>query len=103
MTESQQSSFERLKEVLNHAYVIVQPETGKDFVVCSDTSHVGLGCVLVQEGKVVAYALRKLKDHEWNYPTNDLELATVVSALEIWRHSLYGEKCTIYIDHKSLK
>ena len=57
----------------------------------------------MQDGKVVAYASRQLKPHEQNYPTHDLELAAVVFALKIWRHYLYGEKCIIYIDHKSLK
>ena len=57
----------------------------------------------MQDGKVVAYASRQLKTHEQNYPTHDLELAIVVFALKIWRHYLYGEKCRIYTDHKSLK
>ncbi|KAG8474779.1 hypothetical protein CXB51_031703 [Gossypium anomalum] len=78
-------------------------EFGKDFTVYSDASHMGLGCVLMQEGKVVAYASRKLKPHEGNYPTHDLELAAVIFALKIWRHYLYGERCVIYTDHKSLK
>ena len=72
-------------------------------MICSDASLNGLGCVLMQEGKVVAYASRKLKSHEKNYPTHDLELAAIVFALKIWRHYLYGEKCFIYTDHKSLK
>ncbi|KAI3775941.1 hypothetical protein L1987_45701 [Smallanthus sonchifolius] len=63
----------------------------------------GLGCVLMQRGKVIAYASRQLKIHEVNYPTHDLELAAVVFMLKIWRHYLYGVKCTIYSDHKSLK
>ena len=57
----------------------------------------------MQEGKVVAYASRQLKPHEKNYPTHDLELAAIVFALKIWRHDLYGEKCFIYTNHKSLK
>ena len=69
----------------------------------SDVSRIGLGCVLMQDGKVVAYASRQLKPHEQNYPTHDLELAVVVFALKIWRHYLYGEKCRIFTDHKSLK
>ncbi|KAG8503511.1 hypothetical protein CXB51_001474 [Gossypium anomalum] len=64
---------------------------------------VPFGCVLMQEGKVVAYASRQLKPHEGNYPTHDLELAAVIFALKIWRHYLYGERCIIYTDHKSLK
>ena len=72
-------------------------------MIFSDASLNGLGCVLMQEGKVVAYASRQLKPHEKKYPTHDLELAAIVFALKIWRHYLYGEKCFIYTDHKSLK
>ena len=72
-------------------------------MIFSDASLNGLGCVLMQEDKVVAYASRQLKPHEKNYPTHDLELAAIVFALKIWRHYLYGEKCFIYTDHKSLK
>ena len=68
-----------------------------------DASRVGLGCVLMQHGKVIAYASRQLKKHEQNYPTHDLEMAAVIFALKIWRHYLYGETCEIFIDHKSLK
>ncbi|KAG8497006.1 hypothetical protein CXB51_008206 [Gossypium anomalum] len=102
-TEECQQSFEELKKLLTEAPVLLQPESGKEFVVYSDASLNGLGCVLMQEGKVVAYASRQLKPHERNYPTHDLELATVVFALKIWRHYLYGEKCRVYTDHKSLK
>ncbi|RVW49285.1 Transposon Ty3-I Gag-Pol polyprotein [Vitis vinifera] len=69
----------------------------------SDASHQGLGCVLMQHGKVVAYASRQLKPYERNYPTHDLELAAMVFALKIWRHFLFGETCEIFTDHKSLK
>ena len=69
----------------------------------SDASKQGLGCVLMQEGKVIAYASRQLRPHEQNYPTHDLELAAVIFALKIWRHYLYGETCQIFTDHKSLK
>ncbi|KAK8700609.1 hypothetical protein V6N13_019000 [Hibiscus sabdariffa] len=69
----------------------------------SDASHSGLGCVLMQGDNVVAYASRQLKPHELNYPTHDLELVAVVFALKIWRHYLYGEKCHVFTDHKSLK
>jgi ribonuclease HI len=74
------------------------PDIKKDFVVYCDASKQGLGCVLMQEGKVVAYASRQLEKHEENYPTHDLELAAVVHALKIWRHY----KCELYTDHKSL-
>ena len=67
-----------------------------------DASRVGLGCVLMQDGKVIAYASRQLRRHELNYPTHDLEMAAVIFALKIWRHYLYGEKCEIYTDHKIL-
>ena len=75
----------------------------KPFLVYCDASYIGLGCVLMQEGKVVAYSSRELKVHEKNYPTHDLELAAVVHALKTWRHYLYGQRCDVYTDHKSLK
>ena len=98
-----QSSFETLKEILVEAPVLIQPTSGRDYTVYSDATMIGLGCVLMQDGKVVAYASRQLKSHEQNYPTHDLESAAVVFALKIWRHYLYGEKCRIFTDHKSLK
>ncbi|KAG8496767.1 hypothetical protein CXB51_007985 [Gossypium anomalum] len=98
-----QQSFEKLKARLTEALILVQPEPWKEFVIYSDASLTGLGCVLMQEGKVVAYASRQLKPHKKNYPTHDLELAAIVFALKIWRHYLYGEKCRIFTDHKSLK
>ena len=79
------------------------PSSSGGFVVYSKASLQGLGCVLMQHGKVVAYASRKLKPYEQNYPTHDLELAVVVFVLKIWRHYLYGETCEIYTNHKSLK
>ena len=96
-------SFDKLKAFLIEAPVLTQPTCGKEYVIFSDASLNGLGCVLMQEGKVVAYASKQLKPHEKNYPTHDLELAAIVFALKIWRHYLYGEKCFIYTDHKSLK
>lgn len=98
-----QKIFETLKRMLTEAPVLTLPESGKDFVVYSDASLSGLGCVLMQDGKVISYASRQLKPHERNYPTHDLELAAVIFALKIWRHYLYGERCYIYTDHKSLK
>ena len=82
---------------------LTQPISGKGYILYSDASGIGLGCVLMQDGKVVAYASRQLKPHEQNYPTHDLKLAEVVFALKIWRHYLYGEKCRIYTNHNSLK
>ncbi|KAG8499148.1 hypothetical protein CXB51_005595 [Gossypium anomalum] len=102
-TDVLQESFDKLKTVLTQAPVRIQPEPGKDFMVYSDATHVGLGCVLMQDRKVVAYVSRQLKTHEANYPKHNLELTAVVFTLKIWRHYLYGEKCIIYTDHKSLK
>ncbi|GJT76847.1 putative reverse transcriptase domain-containing protein [Tanacetum coccineum] len=79
------------------------PEESEDFVVCCDASHKGLGVVLMQREKVIAYASRQLKVHEKNYTTHDLELGSVVFALKKWRHYLYGTKCTMFTDHKSLQ
>ncbi|KAJ9552885.1 hypothetical protein OSB04_016930 [Centaurea solstitialis] len=79
------------------------PKERINFVVYCDASHQGLGCVLMQDVKVIAYASRQLKVHEKNYTTHDLEIGAVVFALKIWRHYLYGTKCTIFTDHKSLQ
>ncbi|GFY91100.1 hypothetical protein Acr_07g0012960 [Actinidia rufa] len=79
------------------------PSGADGFTIYSDASHRGLGCVLMQHGKVIAYASRQLRPHEKNYPTHDLELAVVVFALKIWRHYLYGVTCEVFTDHKSLK
>ena len=89
--------------MLVEALVLTQPISGKEYTLYSDASSIGLGCLFMQDGKVVAYASRQLTPHEQNYPTHDLELVAVVLALKIWRHYLYGEKCRIYTDHKSLK
>ncbi|GFS41476.1 hypothetical protein Acr_00g0074550 [Actinidia rufa] len=78
------------------------PSGTDGFTIYSDASHRGLGCVLMQHGKVIAYASRQLRPHEKNYPTHDLELAAVVFALKIWRHYLYGVTCEVFTDHKSL-
>jgi ribonuclease HI len=102
-TQKCQEAFEELKNRLTTAPVLVLPDVHKPFSVYCDASYTGLGCVLMQEGRVVAYSSRQLKIHERNYPTHDLELAAVVHALKTWRHYLYGQKCDIYTDHKSLK
>ena len=101
--DKRQSSYERLKEILVEAPVLIQPTSGRDYTIYSDASRIGLACILMQDGKVVAYASKQLKHHEQNYPTHDLELAVVVFALKIWRNYLYGEKCRIFTDHKILK
>ena len=79
------------------------PSSIGGFVIYSDASHKGLGCVLMQNGKVVAYASCQLKNYEENYPTHDWELAAAVFSLKIWRHYLYGERYEIFTNHKSLK
>ncbi|XP_070013395.1 uncharacterized mitochondrial protein AtMg00860-like [Nicotiana sylvestris] len=89
-----EKSFEELKKRLTSAPVLTLPEGNEGFVVYCDASGVGLGCVLMHHGKVIAYASRQLKAHENNYPTHDLELAVVVFALKIWRHYLYGYMLT---------
>lgn len=79
------------------------PSSFEGFTIYSDALKNGLGCVLMQNGRVIAYASRQLKSYEKNYPTHDLELAAVVFVLKIWRHYLYGEHCEVFTDHKSLK
>ena len=96
-------SFYELKACLTSASVLTLPMMGLEYIVYSNVSRNGLGCVLMQQGKVVVYASRKLRPHELNYPTHDLELAAVVFPLKIWRHYLYGEKYQIFTNHKSLK
>ncbi|WVZ63548.1 hypothetical protein U9M48_013172 [Paspalum notatum var. saurae] len=98
-----EEAFQSLKKSLTTAPVLAQPDIMKPFEVYCDASGNGLGCVLMQEGRVVAYASRQLRKHETNYPTHDLELAAVVHALKIWRHYLLGNTCNIYTNHKSLK
>jgi hypothetical protein len=102
-TDACQDSFEELKRRLTTALVLVMPDLQKGFDIYCDASRQGLGCVLMQEGHVIAYASRQLRKHEQNYPTHDLKLAAVFHALKIWRHYIMGTKCQIYTDHKSLK
>ena len=83
--------FQELKRRLTSAPILIIPERGQRYTVYCDASKDGLGCVLMQSGKVVAYGSRQLKNHEQNYPTHDMELAAVVFTLKIWRHYLYGE------------
>ncbi|KAD4889198.1 hypothetical protein E3N88_21271 [Mikania micrantha] len=101
--EKQETAFDLLKQKLCSAPILSLPDGCEDFVVYCDASKQGLGCVLMQREKVIAYASRQLKVHEKNYTTHDLELGAVVFALKIWRHYLYGTKCTIFTDHKSLQ
>jgi hypothetical protein len=96
-------AFKTLKKLLTTAFVLAQPDIEKPFDVYCDASTIGIGCVLMQEGRVIMYASRQLKRHEEHYPTHDLELAVVVHALKIWCHYLLGSSCNIYTNHKSLE
>ncbi|GJW15281.1 reverse transcriptase domain-containing protein [Tanacetum coccineum] len=99
----QEEAFQTLRNNLCDALILTLPDGVEDFMVYCDASNQGLGCVLMQRGKVIAYASRQLKTHEKNYTTHDLELGAVVFALKTWRHYLYGTKSVIYTDHKSLQ
>ena len=92
-----------MKRRLTSAPILIVLDRGQGYIVYCDASRAGLGCVLMQSGRAVAYGSRQLKNHEQNYPTHDMELAAVVFALKIWRHYLYGEEFEVYSDHKSLK
>jgi hypothetical protein len=98
-----QDSFNQLKLRLMSPPVLVMPDLQKGFDIYCDASGQGLGCVLMQEGHVIAYASRNLRKQELNYPTHDLELVVVVHALKIWRHYIMGIKSQVYTDHKSMK
>ncbi|GKF07338.1 putative reverse transcriptase domain-containing protein, partial [Tanacetum coccineum] len=100
--DKQDEAFQILKEKLCNASVLALLDGPDDFMVYCDASKQGFGSVLMQQGKVIAYASRQLKKHEKNYTTHDLELGAVVFALKIWRHYLYGTKSVIYTDHKYL-
>nr|GFA03554.1 reverse transcriptase domain-containing protein [Tanacetum cinerariifolium] len=92
-----------MNQKLCSAPILALPEGSEDFIVYYDASNKGLGIVLMQREKVISYASRQLKIHERNYTTHDLELGAVVFALKIWRHYLYGTKCTVFTDHQSLQ
>ncbi|GKE99244.1 putative reverse transcriptase domain-containing protein, partial [Tanacetum coccineum] len=102
-TPTKENAFQTLKDMLCDAPILALPEGTDDFVVYCDTSNQGLGCVLMQRNKVIAYASKQLKIYEKNYTTHDLELGAVVFALKMWRYYLYGTKSFIYTDHKSLQ
>jgi len=100
-TNKCEESFQELKRGVDEWSYIGDVE--KPFEVYCDASHLGLGCVLMQEKKAMTYASRQLKVHERNYPTHDLELVAIVFALKIWRHYLYGAQFRVFNDHKRLK
>ncbi|GJZ15177.1 putative reverse transcriptase domain-containing protein [Tanacetum coccineum] len=101
--EKEENAFQLIKQKLCSAPILALPEGSEGFVVYCDASHKGLGVVLMQREKVIAYASRQLKVHEKNYTTHDLKLGSVVFALKIWRHYLYGTRCTMFTNHKSLQ
>ncbi|GJZ59143.1 putative reverse transcriptase domain-containing protein [Tanacetum coccineum] len=101
--DKQEAAFQLLKQKLCSAPILALPEGSEDFIAYCDASKKGLGAVLMQRERVISYASRQLKIHEKNYTTHDLELGAVVFALKIWRHYLYGTKCTVFTDHKSLQ
>ncbi|GKF31554.1 putative reverse transcriptase domain-containing protein, partial [Tanacetum coccineum] len=101
--EEQEEAFQLLKQKLCVAPILALPEGSENFMVYCDASIKGLGAVLMQRMKVIAYASRQLKIHKKNYTTHDLELGAVVFALKIWRQYLYGTKCIVFTDHKSLQ
>jgi hypothetical protein len=98
-SEKAKEAFQLLKTKLTTAPVLSLPDTSKEFIIYCDASLQRLGCVLMQDGHVVAYASQQLKLHELNYPTHDLELAAVVHALKQWHHYLLGNRCELYSDH----
>ncbi|GJS09430.1 putative reverse transcriptase domain-containing protein [Tanacetum coccineum] len=101
--DKQEAAFQTLKHKLCSIPILALPQGAEKFIVYCDASHKGLGAVLMQNEKVLAYALRQLKIHEKKYTTYDLELGAVVFALKIWRHYLYGTKCMVFTNHKSLQ
>ncbi|GJV23635.1 putative reverse transcriptase domain-containing protein [Tanacetum coccineum] len=101
--KDQEITFQLLKQKLCEASILALPEGSDNFVVYCNASHQGLGVVLMQREKVIAYASRQLKPNEENYTTHNLELGAVVFALKIWRHYLYGTKCIVFTNHKSLQ
>ncbi|GJR90414.1 putative reverse transcriptase domain-containing protein, partial [Tanacetum coccineum] len=101
--EKEEAAFQLIKQKLCSVPILALPKGSANFIVYCDTSHKGLGDMLMQNYKVIAYASRQLKIHEKNYTTHDLELGAVVFALKIWRHYLYETRCTVFTDHKSLQ
>ncbi|GJS05792.1 putative reverse transcriptase domain-containing protein [Tanacetum coccineum] len=102
-SKKEKAAFQLLKQKLCSAPILALPEGSKNFVVYCDASRKGLGAILMQKEKVIAYASRRLKIHEKNYTTYDLELGAVVFALKMWKHYLHGMKCVVFTDHKSLQ
>ncbi|GJW66579.1 putative reverse transcriptase domain-containing protein, partial [Tanacetum coccineum] len=102
-SDKEEAAFQLLKQKLCSAPIVALPKGSENLVVYCDASRKGLGAVLIQRDKFIAYASRQVKIHEKNYTTHDLKLGAVVFALKMWRHYLYGTKCIMFIDHKSLQ
>jgi hypothetical protein len=102
-TPRREASFQGLKKRLTTPPNLTMHDIEKPFLIYCDASGQDLGCVLTQDGHVVAYTSRKLRKHEEKYLTYDLELAAVVHVLKIWRHYIIDKRCEVYSDHKSLK
>jgi hypothetical protein len=102
-TEECESNFQRLKQMLTSAPILKIVDPNKDYVVCTDACKEGLGGVLSQEGFVICYESRKMKENERNYATHDLELAAIIHTLRKWRHYLMGKRFELRIDHNGLK
>ncbi|WMV54667.1 hypothetical protein MTR67_048052 [Solanum verrucosum] len=102
-TNKCEERYQKSKTLLTITPILVLPVEGKNFIAYCDASHWGLADVLMQEQNIIAYASRQLKVHERNYPMHDLELAAVVFAVKIWRHYLYGVRCEVFTDHRSLQ
>jgi hypothetical protein len=96
-------AFMMLKKLLTTSLVLARLDIAKSFDVYCDASCTGLGCVLIQEGRVISYSSRQLRRYKEHYPTHDLELAAVVMALRTWQNYLLGSVVHIYTDHKILK
>ena len=98
-----EKAFQKLKRRLTTTPIMIVPERGHRYTMYCDASKDGLGCILMQSKRVVAYGSRQLKNHEWNYLTHDMELMDIVFALKILCHYLYSEQFEVFSDHKSLK
>ena len=98
-----EKELQKLRRRLTSAPILIVQDGGQGYTVYCDASRVGLGCVLMLSGRVVAYGSYQLNNHEQNYPTHDMELAAIVFTLKIWRHYLYSEQFKVYSYHKSLK
>ena len=98
-----EDNFQKLKEMLTSTQVLKIADPEGNFVVCMDTCKQGIGGVLIQDGHVINYGSRKLKEHEQNYATHDLELATIIHALNMQRHYLMGKNFELITNHDGLK